>query len=149
MKSKLLEQLPRFVLTLLLSVGLLMPVLAALDLNLFILPCLLLCVFLSLGLEALFFSRRITLWGGIILFAASLFWLLSAGFVSLRDVALAFSLQVSGVRGALPLVADHAARMLTVILTFLAFLSTRKSSGCLGAVLMTVGSLLMLWLSER
>ena len=149
MESKLREHLPRLGLTLLLASGLLMPVLAALDLNVSLLSCLFLCAFLSLCLELLFLSRRLVRWGSVALISFFLFWLLSSGYASLRDVLLAFSLHLSGVRGALPLVADSAARMLTLLLTLLAFFSTRKSAGCLGAVLLTVGSLLMLWLSDR
>ena len=143
------EHLPRLVLDLLLSAGLLLPLLGALDMMHAAPSCLLLCAFLALGLEALSLSRRAALWGGISLAVFFLLWLSAGGAAALQDVFIALSLHASGITGALPLVADTAAVTLAVLVVFLSFLSTRPSAGCLGAVLLAVGALLMLWLADR
>ena len=62
MASKIKAHLPRLVLTLLLSAGLLLTLLFALDLQASLPLCLLICLVLSVGLEAISLSRRSALW---------------------------------------------------------------------------------------
>ena len=143
------EHLPRLVLDLLLSAGLLLPLLGALELMHLTPSCLLLCAALTVGLDVLCRSRRTALWGSILLVLVFLCWLAGSGAAVLQDVFIAFSLHVSGIPGALPLVSLSAARTLTVLVVLLAFLSTRPAAGCLGAVLLATGALLMLWLADR
>ena len=148
MASKIKAHLPRLVLTLLLSAGLLLTLLFALDLQASLPLCLLICLVLSVGLEAISLSRRSALWGGAALAAGLLIWLAGEG-ARMRDLLMAFSLHLSGVPGALPLVADFAARVLAVFVTLLSFLSTRRAAGSMGGILLAIGSMLMLWLGNR
>ena len=149
MPVKYRDHFLRLVLTLLLAVGLLLPLLFALDLNEALTESLLICLAAALGLEALSWSRRIALIGAAALTSVFLIWLSGSGVTVMQDLLMAFSLRLSGVPGALPLVAGGAARLLALLVTLLSFASTRRSAGSLGGVLLAVGALLMLWLGDR
>ena len=149
MRHQFREHLPRLALALLLAAGLVMPLLFALDLAKFLSSCLLLAFLLCLILEGLSLSRRSALWGGLALGVFFLVWLSSPGLSVLQDILLGLSLHLSGVSGALPLVGNETALFLASVLSLLSFFCSRRSAGCLGAVLLTVGALLMLWLADR
>ncbi len=150
MRQILRSHLPRLLLTLLLASGLILPLLSALGLSSSAPSCLLCGLGLALGLEAMSLTRRSALWGSVLLALLLLLGLFfGSGFALASDLLRAFTLQISGIPGALPLMGREAALMLTGLLTFLSFLSARKSAGALGALLMTAGSLLMLWLADR
>ncbi len=101
-------------------------------------------------LEAVGWNRKSAIMGGGLLGIIALGWLFGLGGAEkVTDVMRAFTLKLSGVEGALPLVARETALGLTVILSVLSFLSTRKNAGCLGAMLMAVSALLMIWLANR
>ena len=150
MKSVAAAKLPRLFLTLLLASGLTWAFLGALNLGVSPLPCLELCLLEALILEAVGFSRRSALWGSSAIVLALAFWLLGGGGASVfSDLLRALSLQLSGIQGALPLVAREASLVFTALLTLLSFLCARKGAGGMGAMLLLVGSLLMLWLADR
>ena len=150
MWQSLRSRLPRLLLTLLLASGLSFALLGALDLSASPVSVLLCCLLLSLGLEALSLNRRAALWGALGLAVLLLFLLVSGpAFAWLSDLLRAFSLRISGIPGALPLMEQDAALVLAGFLTLLSFLSTRKSAGALGALLLACGSMMMLWLADR
>ena len=93
-------------------------------------------------------NKMLLLACGAALAAGLLIWLAGEG-ARMRDLLMAFSLHLSGVPGALPLVADFAARVLAVFVTLLSFLSTRRAAGSMGGILLAIGSMLMLWLGNR
>ena len=137
-------------LTLLLTAGLLMPLLGALDMEVPAGSCALIAVLLAAGLEAASDSRKTAAIGGAALTAGFLLWLAAGGGAeTLQNVLRAFALQVSGVPGALPLAAAETAVLLTATVTLLSFFSTRESAGSLGAALMTVAAALAIWLANR
>ena len=105
MDQKLRDHLFRLALTFLLASGLLFPLLSALDLNASAAECLLLCVVLSALPEALSVSRKAALPGAAAMTLVLAVWMKGGGLSQLRDVLSALSLQLSGVPGALPLVA--------------------------------------------
>ena len=148
MDQKLRDHLFRLALTFLLASGLLLPLLSALDLNASAAECLLLCVVLSALPEALSVSRKAALPGAAALTLVLAVWMTGDGLSQLRDVLSALSLQLSGVPGALPLVARSASLFLTFLLTLLSFICTRKSAGYLGSMMLTVGALMVLWLAD-
>ena len=150
MRALLTEKWPRLLLTLLLAAGLLLPLLGMLGAAVPVLPCLLLLLAEALALEAVGLTRRTALWGSLALALTLLVWAFSApGSALLSDLLRAFTLQVTGVPGALPLVAREASLVLTTLITLLSFLCCRKSAGGLGAVLAVIASLLLLWLGDR
>ena len=150
MRDRVLEKWPRLLLTLLLSAGLTLTFFGALGLEVPLGPCLLLMLGMSVMLEGISLTRRSALWGSAALAAAGAFFLLSgSGPALVTDLLRALTLQASGVPGALPLVAPQAALLLTAVLTLLSFLSCRKKAGALPALMLFVGSLVVIWQADR
>ena len=150
MRKAMEARLPRLALTLLLSAGVCLSFLQGAEIPFSPLSWALAWGGTALILEAAFLTRRTALWGAPALAGLLLLWLLGGGGISLlRDLLRAFSLQISGVPGAMPLVAGEAAVALTVLLTLLSFLCCRRGAGSAGAVLLAAGGLLVLWLADR
>lgn len=150
MRAVLAEKWPRLFLTLLLALGLAFSVLGVLNLDYSPASCAGAALLLALVLEGVALNRRSALWGSAALVLLFFFWLLGGGGLSLlTDLSRAFTLEFYGVPGALPLVSREAALTVTLALTLLSFLTSRKRAGCLGALLLAVGALLLLWLGDR
>lgn len=149
MRQRIIDRLPRFLLMLLLSFGLTFPFLGALHVDVSLSVLLLPVLIFSLLLEGISLSRRASLFGAIGLLLCFLIWLAGSGFSLLSDVFRAFTLQLSGVPGAMPLVARETALVFALFFTLISFLCTRPLAGSLGAILLTLMSLLLLWLADR
>ncbi len=149
MRRVMQEKLPRLTLTLLMAAGIVFPFLSAFGMEGMMPRCALMIAGCVLALEAVFLTRRTALIGCPALLAGALFWLLGGGGMArLTDLGRAFSLRLSGVPGALPLVAGEAAMAMTVVISLLSFLCARPGMGGLGAVLLAAGGLLALWLGD-
>ena len=113
---KLNPLLSRALVALLYALGLTLPVLGALGLMHYALPC---CALL-LGICAALTAASLNKTAGIALAAAGLgglgiYLFVLGGLDTLREVVMAVVLQLSGVQGALPLVAAPCAIVLTVL----------------------------------
>ena len=150
MRAILREKLPRLFPALLLALGLAFTVLRILDLQVSLFSCGCVCALTLLALEAVSLNRRTVLWGVPGLAVLFLCWLLGgSGTEILSDMLRAFTLQVSGVPGALPLVARETALALSLIVSILCFLVSRKQAGSAGALILVLGAVLLLWLADR
>ncbi len=149
MREAIPGKLPRLILTLLLALGLTFAVLNILNLPVRPLSCALLCAAASLALEAVFLTRRTALWGVPVLLLVLVIRLAGGGMDHLSDLLRAFALHFGGVPGALGLMEEDAARALALLLTLLSFLCARKGAGSAGALLLTAGAALLLWLLNQ
>ena len=149
MPQQLMQKIPRLVLAFLLSVGLSLSLLGGLGLS-YSLPGVCLTVLCGcVLLEAVSWSRRTLLWGSLGLAAACLVWLAGGGLPTAADLLRALTLQIAGIPGALPLMAREAALLFPLALSLLGFLCSRPRAGALGACLLTLAALLLLWLADR
>ncbi len=149
MKTAWRKPATRCFLSFLLSLGLILTLLNGLDLP--VGPGILIsAAFLSALLEVISLNRKTRLIGGPALGAAALLWLLFAGgFGLLQNLLRAFSLHLSGIPFALPLVAGEFSACVSVVITVLCFFCSRESAGGVPAPLLAVAALLLIWLSDR
>ena len=134
---------------LLLSAGLLGPVLGALGLQTGMLTGLLIVLVGTCLLEAATLTRKTMLWGTSFLAGLFLLWLLGfGGLALLKDLFLALRLRLSGISSGLSLISREAAVFFSVLLCLLGFLLTRKPMGSLPAVLLVVIASLLIWLGN-
>ena len=148
MNETLRTRLIHALLSLLLSAGLAFPLLGILEPT-FLTPS----VLLPLVVTILFFEfaalKRITaaiaaVAGG----AGLLFWLFaSGGITTVSDLARAVSLRIAGVRSALPLIAQPAVILITVILTLISCFACLRSVSCFPAAFLCVGLILLIYLT--
>lgn len=148
MRGIIRVRLTHALLSVLLSAGLVFPVLGILEPS-FLAPSLLvpiLAVVLLFELASL--KRAVAAATGVAGFAALLFWLTAAdGMVVVTDVVRAVSLRVAGIGSALPLVASQAALVITILLTLLSCLACLRSVSCFPAVFLCVSLVLLIYLT--
>ena len=149
MQSDLKDRLFRLFLTFLLSVGLLLPTLGLLELLSYTAVCLGSAAFLSILLEGCGWNRKTLILGTVVLTGVFLIYLLSGGVSELRDILLAVTLQLSGVHSALPLISRQASLVLTVFITLFSFGATRKMTGSIPAVLVSLAAGMLIWIGNR
>ncbi len=146
LRRKLGHALP----SLLLSAGLLVPVLGLLDPSFADPVHLLSAALVVLVFELATLNRRIALISLGFGAAAVLFWLFGAGGrLQAQDLMIALSLRLSGQQAALPLIADTAVRVMAVLIPLLACLSMTEKATWLPALCLTVIVTLLAWLSNR
>ena len=135
-------------LSLLLSAGLVFPLLGILEPS-FLVPSVLLPVAAAIVLFELAALKRVTAVIAAVAGAAALvFWLVALdGLTAVSDVARAVSLRVAGVRSALPLVARPAVLMIAVFLTLVSCVACLRGVSCFPAVFLCVGLVLLLYLT--
>lgn len=147
---KLNPLLSRALVALLYALGLTLPVLGALGLMHYALPC---CALL-LGICAALTAASLNKTAGIALAAAGLgglgiYLFALGGLDTLREVVMAMVLQLSGVQGALPLVAAPCAIVLTVLFGLLGWALTSPSMGFYPGMALLLLVLLVLWITSR
>ena len=136
-------------LALLLSAGLLLPLLGALEPSFLSPAALVPAVLTILFFEACCISRRTAVAGSVLAAAALVFWLFSAGgLASLADTARAVSLRFAGVRTALPLIAGKAVPLLSVAVSLICCFACLRNVSCVPASMLCVSVILLLYLSS-
>lgn len=148
MKEKLRIRLTHALLSLLLSAGLLFPLMGILETS-FLSPMLLLgCAGVILFFELASLSRTSSIVIAGISFLALLVWLFAAdGLLVVSDVALAVAHRFSGARTALPLIAGSACIIITVLITLLSCFACLRSVSILPPFLLCFGMILLIYLS--
>ena len=148
MQETVRARLSHALLSLLLSAGLVLPVLGILESS-FLSFSVLIPILLTVVLFELASLKRITAVAAAVGGAAALlFWLFAAdGTTAVSDVARAVSLRAAGIGSALPLVASQAVLMITVLLTLLSCLACLRSVSCFPAAFLCVGLILLIYLT--
>lgn len=95
-------------------------------------------------------ARKLTrlIMGGVILAGAAA-WLLLGGMNTLGEILRAMTLHFTGLNGALPMVAQETALLLTVLMGVAAFALTNRSMGAYPALAVTLLAAMILWLSDQ
>ena len=149
MRKTITDKLPRFFLCLLMDFGLIYTLLGVLAPDVSPTPAFLLGALLCAVMEGISLTRRSALAGSAALFLFFLIWLTGgSGAVLMADLFRAFALMISGVSGAMSLMAREASLLVAGFLSVLCFFSTRKGVGSPGAILLTGGTLMILWLAD-
>ena len=148
MSKVLHSRLIHALLAVLLTAGLLLPLLAILQDS----PADPMLLLLAAGIILLFecFSiNRVSAWaGGGILLAALLVWLFAAGgLVTVSDAVLALSLRFSGVSAALPLAGASVPLLLTAVITLVSCFATLRGASILPVSLLCLSMILLIYLS--
>ena len=76
-------------------------------------------------------------------------WLLTGGWAVVVEALRGVTLHLSGVRGALPLVAGETAMIIAVLVAVVSFLLTFRAAGAYPAMTVLLLALLLLWLGNR
>ena len=149
MREKIRERLSHGFMTLLMAVGLTMPVLGMLDPAL-ICPRAFICLVLTvLVFEALALHKAAALCGAGAFLAGAGIWLTAGnGMQAVTDAMLAMSLRLRGIRTAVPLAADSVIFLVTFSLTLLSCLACLKKATCVPALLCCMGAALTVWLTD-
>ena len=149
MSDALKNRLIHAMLSVLLAVGLLMPLLGILHpsfLSASVLFPLLLTVLLF---EAASLTRAARIASAALFAGGLLLWLFAMGGMTVvSDVVLAVALRFSGVSSALPLVASSAVPLLTVAVTLVCCFSCLKEASSVPATLLCVGMVLAIYLGD-
>lgn len=148
MQETVRTRLAHALLSVLLSAGLVFPVLGILESS-FIRPAVIVPVLVTVVLFELASLKRVTaIASAAACCAGVLFWLTAAGgMITVSDVARAVSLRVAGIRSALPLVASQAILLITILLTLVSCFACLRSVSCFPASFLCVGLILLIYLT--
>ena len=148
MQETVRTRLAHALLSVLLSAGLVFPVLGILEPS-FIRPAVIVPVLVTVMLFELASLKRVTaIASAAACCAGVLFWLTAAGgMITVSDVARAVSLRVAGIRSALPLVASQAILLITILLTLVSCFACLRSVSCFPASFLCVGLILLIYLT--
>ena len=149
MSPRIRETIARTLLTLLLSMGLVLPLLGVLQLPAsgWIAGCVCAAV-LSLGLGSLSQFPKLSWIGPVAALGVAGAWLLAGGAEQAAGVLRALTLRLSGIPGGLRYVAVPAGLLAAFPVTLLAFCFTGRRTGVF-AVLSVILVLMLLWLGQR
>ncbi len=132
------------------GLGLTLPVLGALELMAYALPCGALLAGLCAILAAASLNKRTRLIVAIAALAGGLVYLFALGGIdTIQEAIRGMILQFSGVQGALPLVAGPCAMLLTLTFGLLCWLLTSPGVGFYPALAVLLLVLMVLWLTSR
>lgn len=148
MSESLRSRLIHALLSLLLSVGLLLPLLGILDPSL---PS----PFLILWIVLIIFLFELASFKRVIAFAAAgtalvllLFWLFAMdGMLTVSDAAMAIVLRCNNIRTAIPLVASSVTALLTVLITLISCFACLRGASFLPSSVLCFGMILLIYLS--
>ena len=135
---------------LLLSTGIVMPLLGILDRSFPDVRLLLLCAAIVILFEVISLHRISCLIAASVLIAGTVIWAFSYnGAATISDLLIAISLRFRGTETALPIIADSVKIIVTCFITLICcFLCLRKSTA-LPAVVLTLAASLLIWLTDR
>lgn len=142
--------LSRALVAFLFALGLTLPVLGALNLMGAALPCVALLIGLCAVLTAASMNRKVGLAVLIASVAGLAIYLLALGGIqTIREAVIGVILQLSGVQGALPMVAGPCAILLTLIFGLLCWALTSPGAGFYPGLAVLLLVMMILWLTSR
>lgn len=148
MNESLRSRLIHALLSLLLSVGLLMPLLGILDPSLPSPVLILWIAFIILLFELASIKRVISLAAAGAFLVLLLFWLFAmGGMLTVSDAAMAIVLRCNNIRTAIPLVASSVTALLTVVMTLICCFACLRSASFLPSSILCFGMILLIYLS--
>jgi len=148
MKDLLHPKAAHLALAVLLCCGLMMPVLGVLLPGTAPLRPLCVAAAVCLVLEAVSLRRVSAIAAAVVLPLGALAWLFAPGHLSrVSDVLLALTLRLRGQSAALPLVAEDAVLLLSLLFGLLSWLVTLRPVSCMPSLLLCVGVMMLLWFS--
>lgn len=149
MSETVRKRLVHALLAFLLSAGLLLPLLGILHPS-FLSPAVLLgAAAVILLFELASVNRTTVLVGAGVSVTALLVWLFGfGGLLTVSDAVLAIALRISGIRTALPLVADTAVPLIIVVVTLLSCLACLKNASVMPAAILCFAMILLIYLSD-
>ena len=150
MGSKIHDRLQHAAAALLLSAGVLIPVLGIMDSS-FSLPQVLIFSIPVIVLFELLSLHKIPACAGAgAALIAAVVWAVSPGGSRiLSDLTVAVALRIRGIDTALPLVKDSAVIVTTTLITVLCLLATLRKATCIPSLMLSVGTAMLVWLSSR
>jgi len=148
MNETLRLRLTHALLSVLLSAGLILPLLGILEPT-FLSPVVLLPILLTVLVFELAAIKRVTAIAAAVAGCAGvLFWLVALdGMTVVTDLFRAVSLRIGGVRSALPLIAQPAVLLITIILTFVSCFACLRSVSYFPAAFLCIGLILLIYLT--
>lgn len=146
--EKLRTAVFRFIFTVFLASGFLLPVYAVLGCLSLAGKGILISVCISLILSVSGLSKPSAIAAGVLIPLALIVWICISGFGHLTEVARAFTIQLNGVSYALPLVFDDVVVFLSLIISFLSFPMVLKKTGSWLSLLLCSAIVLILWLND-
>ena len=149
MADRLRERLRHAVVTLLLSVGLVMPLCGALDPSLLSIRMAAVCAAVIIVFEAVSL-HRIAAWSAAAAAAAgTALWILAGnGAIVLSDAGIAVSLRMQGIMTAVPLAAEPVSLVTAAGVTLLCCFASLKKATCIPAAMLCTAVMMVIWLTD-
>ena len=149
MADKLKERLQHTLLSILLSVGLVMPLCGALDESLLSLHLLYFIAGVILVFE-LASLHRISAWSAVVLAAggAGLWIFTGNGARILSDAGIAVSLRMQGIMTAVPLTAGPVSELIAVGMTLLCCFAVLRNATCIPALMLSAAVIMIVWTTD-
>ena len=149
MADKLKERLRHALLSILLSVGLVMPLCGALDESLLSLQLLYFIAGVILVFE-LASLHRISAWSAVILAAGGVgLWIFTGnGARILSDAGIAISLRMQGIMTAVPLAAGPVSELIAVGMTLLCCFAVLRNATCIPALMLSAAVIMIVWTTD-
>lgn len=137
-------------LALMLSAGIILPVLGMMEPSFLQPGMLLFSVGIILAFELASLRRLFAVLISVLVFIGGMVWVLSGdGFQSISDFMLALTLRLQGIRTSLPLVADTAQLIVTCVLSAVCCFAVLRQATCIPSVLLATGTAFLIWISDR
>ena len=149
-KSKIRDRIIHAFAALLLSAGIIMPLLGILDRSFLDARLLLLCAAIIILFELISFHRISCMIAPAVLISGIAVWAFSYdGISTISDLLIAVSLRFRGTETALPMIADSVKIIVTCIITLFCCFSCLRKFTALPAVILTLAVSLLIWLTDR
>ena len=150
MKKKIGERAVHALISMMLSIGLVIPVLSILDRSLPSLQILLLSASVIIIFELISLHRVAVFSACGALFAGILFWVFGAGGNRIMsDFMIALTLRVRGIETAIPLIEGYAGIIVTIVLTILSCFACLRRATSLPSLILCIGAIALIWLTDR
>lgn len=149
MGRKIRERAVHALIAILLSAGLIMPLLGIMDPSFSDPGMLILSAAIIIVLEAACLHRVSAFAAAGAGLAGLLIWLAGSGSRVISDYMTAMALRIQGIREALPLIAGDAMCITTAAMAVVCFAVTVRRVTCVPSMLLCIGIALMTWFSER
>ncbi len=134
----------------LLSAGTVLPILGILDLSSLFPKAMMLSAAIIIVLELLSLHRIAVFSGCFGLAISAAIWLFGTGGIrTVSDFMIAVTLRIRGIDTAIPLIAEEASAIITVILTICSFLACLRKASSLPALILCTGAVTLVWITDR
>lgn len=150
MKSKIGVCMIHALTAMLLSAGIIMPILGIMDRSFLSINMLLLCTLIIAVFELVSLHKISAVIAASAAFTGIVIWIITPnGAQIISDVMIAVTLRIRGIDTAFPLIADQTMIVATCLIAVLCSFASLKRATCVPSLIMTVTTVLLIWMTDR